>query len=92
MKHGRINTQNGIGGSITAIFSDFADIWKTAIEGYLEIPATDFQVTITETDFITCYGIVTVIIQIILIQSKIMTYFDKCYLEILIYMELIRSI
>ena len=47
MKNGQLNARNGIGGSITAIFSDFADIWKTAIEGYLEIPATDFEVAIT---------------------------------------------
>ncbi|EDV27788.1 uncharacterized protein TRIADDRAFT_53825 [Trichoplax adhaerens] len=43
IKFGQINRHKGISGSVTAIFSDLADIWKAAIEGYLDIPATDFE-------------------------------------------------
>jgi actin-related protein 8 len=35
---GRLNVNNGLGGSLTSVISDLESIWSLAIEKYLEIP------------------------------------------------------
>lgn len=44
MKHGRLNTHDGPGGTVTAVLADLETIWATAIQKHLDIPLKDLKV------------------------------------------------
>ncbi|XP_078341111.1 actin-related protein 8-like [Crassostrea virginica] len=43
MKHGRLNTHDGPGGTVTAVLADLETIWATAIQKHLDIPLKDLK-------------------------------------------------